>query len=133
MRRSLLQPADVGLPDFGERRSVPGLRRDELAHATRRGSKRRSPAPEHADEANRHLLAAFGDAPAVVLGRHSDVLAWNRTGHALFAGHLDPHIPEELQGLSAPVSGQAVSAVRRVVAIRSMASFPAGAGPVWVK
>ncbi|MFG2936704.1 hypothetical protein [Streptomyces sp. NPDC048282] len=26
-----------------------------------------------------------------MLGRRSDVLAWNRTGHALFAGHLDPH------------------------------------------
>lgn len=37
------------------------------------------------------------------------------------------------QGLSASASGQAESAVRRVVAIRSMASFPAGTGPVWVK
>ncbi|MER7670651.1 helix-turn-helix transcriptional regulator [Kitasatospora sp. NPDC096128] len=142
IRRSLLQPADVGLPDFGERRRVPGLRRDELAqlagvslsyytrleqgvslnaspevldalaralgldeveqahlhdlaHAARRGSKRRRLAPEYADDATRQLLGAFGDAPAVVLGRRSDVLAWNRTGHALFAGHLDPHIPDQ--------------------------------------
>ncbi|MBD0691518.1 helix-turn-helix domain-containing protein [Streptomyces sp. CBMA123] len=142
IRRSLLQPADVGLPDFGERRRVPGLRRDELAqlagvslsyytrleqgvslnaspevldalaralgldeveqahlhdlaHATRRGSKRRRLAPESADDTARQLLEAFGDAPAVVLGRRSDVLAWNRTGHALFAGHLDSYIPDQ--------------------------------------
>lgn len=30
-RRSRLKPADVGLPDFGRRRRVPGLRREELA------------------------------------------------------------------------------------------------------
>jgi hypothetical protein len=32
--------------------------------------------------------------PVVVLGRRSDVLAWNRTGHALYAGHLDPLAPQ---------------------------------------
>ncbi len=30
-RRARLQPADVGLPDFGRHRRVPGLRREELA------------------------------------------------------------------------------------------------------
>jgi transcriptional regulator with XRE-family HTH domain len=30
-RRARLQPEDVGLPSFGERRRVPGLRREELA------------------------------------------------------------------------------------------------------
>lgn len=30
-RRAQLQPSDVGLPEFDERRRVPGLRRDELA------------------------------------------------------------------------------------------------------
>ncbi|MGC7096242.1 helix-turn-helix domain-containing protein [Amycolatopsis lurida] len=44
------------------------------------------------------LLEALGDAmPALILGRRGDVLAWNRTGHALFASHLDfddlPSIP----------------------------------------
>ncbi|HET6708441.1 helix-turn-helix transcriptional regulator [Amycolatopsis sp.] len=32
-RRALLKPADVGLPDYGTRRRVPGLRREELAQA----------------------------------------------------------------------------------------------------
>lgn len=31
--------------------------------------------------------------PAIVLGRRGDVLAWNRTGHALFAEHLDFEAP----------------------------------------
>jgi transcriptional regulator with XRE-family HTH domain len=35
------------------------------------------------------LLAALDDVPAVVLGRRSDVLAWNALGHALLAGHID--------------------------------------------
>ncbi|MFF4504592.1 helix-turn-helix domain-containing protein [Streptomyces sp. NPDC001401] len=141
-RRAQLLPADVGLPDFGERRRVPGLRRDELAQlagiglsyytrleqgvslnaspevldalaralgldeverthlhdlarATRRSGKRRRPAPEHMGETTMQLLEAFGDAPAIVLGRRSDVLAWNRTGHSLFAGHLDRRIPDQ--------------------------------------
>lgn len=41
------------------------------------------------------MIDAFGDTPVIVLGRRSDVLAWNRTGHALFAGHLDPESPED--------------------------------------
>jgi transcriptional regulator with XRE-family HTH domain len=49
----------------------------------------RRPAPERVDEATGQLLAALADVPAVVLGLRSDVLAWNRLGHALFAGHLD--------------------------------------------
>ncbi|MDX3659230.1 helix-turn-helix transcriptional regulator [Streptomyces sp. ID05-26A] len=49
----------------------------------------RRPAPERVDEATGQLLAALAGVPAVVLGRRSDVLAWNGLGHALFAGHLD--------------------------------------------
>ncbi len=41
------------------------------------------------------LLDALAEAtPAIVLGRRGDVLAWNRTGHALFAEHLDFAAPE---------------------------------------
>ncbi len=35
--------------------------------------------------------------PALLLGRRNDILAWNRFGHDLLAGHLDleaPHRPE---------------------------------------
>ncbi|WP_370671583.1 hypothetical protein [Actinomadura chibensis] len=33
--------------------------------------------------------------PAVVLGRRGDVLAWNRTGHALHAAHVDFDAPAD--------------------------------------
>jgi transcriptional regulator with XRE-family HTH domain len=69
----------------------------DLASAARRqtGKRARRPEPEHLSEATRALIAAFGDTPVVVLGRRSDILGWNRTGHAFFAGHLDPRGPED--------------------------------------
>ncbi|WP_328584208.1 helix-turn-helix domain-containing protein [Streptomyces sp. NBC_00370] len=141
-RRSQLRPEDVGLRTYGERRRVPGLRREELAmlagvsvpyytrleqgrshnaspevldaiagalrlrepershlHELARAPKGRRPAgrvrPERVTPATRALLAAVEGTPAVVLGRRTDVLAWNRQGHALFAGHLDPDSPDD--------------------------------------
>ncbi len=128
------------MPTYGERRRVPGLRREELAllagvspsyyarleqghslnaspevldaiaralrldeserlhlHDLTRSAKPRGrgrrPAPERVSEAAGQLLDALADVPAIVIGRRSDVLAWNRLGHALFAGHLDPGAP----------------------------------------
>ncbi|MEE4491425.1 helix-turn-helix domain-containing protein [Streptomyces sp. BE230] len=141
-RRGQLRPEDVGLRTYGERRRVPGLRREELAmlagisapyytrleqgqshnaspqvldalagalrldeservhlHALARapggGRPVGRPGPERVSEATRALLAAIDGTPAIVLGRRSDVLAWNRQGHALFAGHLDPGGPDD--------------------------------------
>ncbi|MEU5187500.1 helix-turn-helix transcriptional regulator [Streptomyces klenkii] len=55
------------------------------------------PRPERPHQRVLSLLASLGDStPAVVLGRRGDVLAWNRTGHALVAEHADftaPHDP----------------------------------------
>jgi transcriptional regulator with XRE-family HTH domain len=138
-RRSQLRPEDVGLPAYGGRRRVPGLRREELAllagvsasyysrleqghssnaspevlnaiarvlrldeaerrhlHELAGGTRRRpaGPRPERLSSAVGQLLSAIGDVPAVVLGRGSDVLAWNRVGHALFAGHLGVEAPQ---------------------------------------
>jgi transcriptional regulator with XRE-family HTH domain len=140
-RRSRLRPEDIGLPTYGERRRVPGLRREELAmlagisapyyarleqgqsrnasrevldaianalrldaserahlHALARAPKRPKaagrPRPERVGPATTALLAAVGSIPAIVLGRRTDVLAWNGPGHALFAGHLDAGAPQ---------------------------------------
>ncbi|TXS42174.1 XRE family transcriptional regulator [Streptomyces sp. uw30] len=140
-RRGQLRPEDVGVPTYGERRRVPGLRREELAllagvsasyytrleqgqslsaspevldaiagalrldeserrylhdlaRVDRQRSRGRRPAPERVTRATRQLLDVLADVPAIVLGRRSDVLAWNRLGHALFAGHLDPDGPD---------------------------------------
>ncbi|MFC1436772.1 helix-turn-helix transcriptional regulator [Streptacidiphilus sp. N1-10] len=73
---------------------------DERAHlkdlARPAGEVRRSPqrAGERPTSAVRHLLTAMSEAPAVVLNRRNDVLAWNRLGHALLAGHLDFDAPD---------------------------------------
>ncbi|MGW3108444.1 helix-turn-helix domain-containing protein [Streptomyces sp. NPDC001100] len=140
-RRSQLRPEDIGMPTYGERRRVPGLRREELAllagvsasyytrleqgqslsaspevldaiagalrldeserrylhdlaRADRNRTRSRRPAPERVTEAAVQLLEVLADVPTIVLGRLSDVLAWNRLGHALFAGHLDPGAPD---------------------------------------
>ena len=139
-RRGRLTPQDVGLPEYGERRRVDGLRREEVAQlagvgvsyytrleqglsrhasaavldgiaralqlddAERRHlhtlasappaspARRRRP-PERVSDETQQLLAALGDTPAVLLGSRADVLAWNATGHLLFAGHLPRDAP----------------------------------------
>ncbi|WP_330459502.1 helix-turn-helix transcriptional regulator [Streptomyces sp. NBC_00820] len=129
-RRARLKPQDVGLPDFGRHRRVPGLRREELAqlagvsvaYYTRleQGNGRNVSAEvldsiaralrltdaEHAHlthlakpKAHKkkptarqpqtrlallHLLDAMEAVPAYVVGRRSDILAWNRPAAALF-------------------------------------------------
>ncbi|GAB3749430.1 helix-turn-helix transcriptional regulator [Microlunatus parietis] len=52
------------------------------------------PPPEQPHPRALALLESLGDAtPVILLGRRGDVLAWNRTGHALFAEHLDFDAP----------------------------------------
>ncbi|MBB2773428.1 MULTISPECIES: helix-turn-helix domain-containing protein [Mycolicibacterium] len=133
-RRAQVNPEDVGLQHYGERRRVAGLRREELAQlagvsvsyytrleqgqsvnasaaildslaralqlneyerqhlrdlATRRTEPVRRPPAERVSTLTRDLLLSLGDLPAVVVGRRTDVLAWNDVGHALVAGHID--------------------------------------------
>lgn len=54
----------------------------------------RRPVPERLRPTVRYMIESLGDAPALVLGRRVDVLAWNRMAHALLAGHLDFSAPE---------------------------------------
>ncbi|MFD6394537.1 helix-turn-helix domain-containing protein [Nocardia sp. NPDC060259] len=138
--RARVRPEQVGLTPYGERRRVPGLRREELTllagvspsyyarleqgqsrnaspevldaiaaalaltaterrhlHSLAESAGRRRhtrPAPiEHPDPALLELLDAMPSVPALVLGRRSDVLAWNPLGHALLAPNLDPDCP----------------------------------------
>ncbi|MCK0116767.1 helix-turn-helix transcriptional regulator [Isoptericola sp. S6320L] len=73
------------------------LEADERAHLfalARPVTPRRRPvAPERATPGAEQLLHAMGEVPAVLLGRFSDILAWNRAGHLLLAGHLDAEAP----------------------------------------
>lgn len=126
-RRAELTPTQVGLPDSGAPRRVPGLRREEvaqlaaisadyytrleqgrfqasapvltaLARALRldedqtayvRGlaAKRRGRAPRQVAQRVRpqlqRVLDQLTDAPAMALGRHMDILAWNSLAAAL--------------------------------------------------
>lgn len=135
-RRAHTRPEDIGVQNFGARRRVQGLRRDEVAHlagvsvsyytrleqgisrgaspevldaiavalqldtherehlerlagAARRAPRPRRPRPEKVSDETRDLLRALDGTPALVLGRRTDVLAWNHLGHALLAGHVD--------------------------------------------
>jgi transcriptional regulator with XRE-family HTH domain len=66
-----------------------------LARAPRRPSPVGRPRAERVSPATSALLAAIDGTPAIVVGRRTDVLAWNRPGHGLFAGHLDPDSPDD--------------------------------------
>ncbi len=63
---------------------------ERLAGAARRAPQARRPRPERVSDETRDLIRALDGVPALVLGRRTDVLAWNHLGHALLAGHLDP-------------------------------------------
>lgn len=76
------------------------LRDDERAHLfelarPRPARKPRAPRPERATPGGLQLVDAMTGVSAVLLGRRNDVLAWNRLGHALFAGHLPFDAPQD--------------------------------------
>jgi transcriptional regulator with XRE-family HTH domain len=129
-RRARLKPEDVGLPDYGRQRRVPGLRREELAqlagvsvayytrleqgngrnvsaevldsiaralrlndaehshliHLAKPKQHKKRPAArtQQVRGALGQLLDSMEGVPAYVVGRRSDVLAWNRMAAALF-------------------------------------------------
>ncbi|MFF4256947.1 helix-turn-helix transcriptional regulator [Streptomyces sp. NPDC001663] len=64
-----------------------------LARPAAAVSRPATPRVEHASASARQLLAAMAEVPALVLDRRNDVLAWNRLGHALLAGHLPAESP----------------------------------------
>src|SRR4051794_8802260 len=69
-----------------------------LAHAARRPMPARvSREPERVPDSTRRLLRVM-DTPAVVLGRHLDLLDWNPMAEALFGDPAD-HPPERLNML----------------------------------
>ena len=42
----------------------------------------------------KRLVDSMGGVPSVVLGKRTEVLAWNRAGHRLVASHLDFDAPD---------------------------------------
>lgn len=64
-----------------------------LAHPAPAKRPRAPAPPEIAELGEEQLLHSMSDVPAVLLGRFNDILAWNRAGHRLLAGHLDYDAP----------------------------------------
>ncbi|MGW7261257.1 helix-turn-helix domain-containing protein [Streptomyces sp. NPDC054834] len=129
-RRARLKPGDVGLPDLGRHRRVPGLRREELAqlagvsvayytrleqgngrnvsvevldsiaralrltdaehahltHLAKGKQHKRKPSarPQQVRASIGQLLDTMDTVPAYVVGRRSEILAWNRMAAAVF-------------------------------------------------
>ncbi|MDI2128250.1 helix-turn-helix transcriptional regulator [Yinghuangia seranimata] len=139
-RRARLKPEEAGLDTYGDRRRVPGLRREELArlagvsvdyyvrfeqgrtdsvsdavvdavatalrltdaerahlHNLARAIGRRPATPSTAAQTptpgQLRLLAAMSDVPAYLVGRRTDILAWNPL-YAELIGPLDTMPPE---------------------------------------
>ncbi|WP_329100956.1 helix-turn-helix transcriptional regulator [Micromonospora sp. NBC_01699] len=128
-RRARIHPDDAGVRTFGDRRRVPGLRREELAwlagigtdyyvrleqgrngtvsadvldalaralklaevervHLHNLARPARRPPRRGAEEVApglQRLLDTMGEVPAYVVGRGTDVLAWNRPARLVFA------------------------------------------------
>ncbi|MFV8054469.1 helix-turn-helix transcriptional regulator [Mycobacterium sp. 48b] len=65
----------------------------EQAHlrelASQRVQRPRRPPVERVSTFTRDLLRSMDHLPVLVIGRRTDVLAWNELGYALLAGHLD--------------------------------------------
>ncbi|TRO56325.1 helix-turn-helix domain-containing protein [Streptomyces sp. IB201691-2A2] len=129
-RRARLRPEDVGLPDYGRYRRVPGLRREELAqlagvsvayytrleqgngrhvsaevldaiaralrlsdaehahltHLAKPKQQKKKPAgrTQQVRGPLRTLLDTMDGVPAILVGRRSDILVWNRMAAAVF-------------------------------------------------
>lgn len=68
-----------------------------LAHPAPAKRPRTAAKPEVAKPGAEQLLHSMSDVPAVLLGRFNDILAWNRAGHLLLAGHLERDAPSRVQ------------------------------------
>ena len=67
------------------------------------GHKRRKPEgsrkrPDQARPGTKRLVDSMGHVPAVVLGKRTEILAWNQAGHRLVASHLDFDAPDTPSG-----------------------------------
>lgn len=67
----------------------------DLAGVRDRPAARTGTTPDFARPGTVRLLDTMAAVPALLLGKRTEVLAWNALGHALVASHLDPRGPEQ--------------------------------------
>lgn len=105
-RRARLQPGDVGLPDYGARRRVPGLRREELAQLAGVSVAYYTRLEQgHAHNVSPHLLDAIAGALRLDRAERahlSHLVAHRRRPHRAPAGQ---RVRPEVRGLLAAMSG----------------------------
>lgn len=65
----------------------------DLSGIKRRSHKTSRSRPDHVRAGTKRLVESMGSVPAVVLGKRTEVLAWNQAGHRLVASHLDFDAP----------------------------------------
>ena len=66
----------------------------DLSGAKRRTTKTMRSRPDQVRPGTKRLVDSMGRVPSVVLGKRTEVLAWNQTGHRLVASHLDFDAPD---------------------------------------
>lgn len=66
----------------------------DLSGSGRRKTARAVAKPDYARPGTRRLIENMSGVPSVLLGKRTEVLAWNKAGHRLVAGHLDFDSPE---------------------------------------
>jgi transcriptional regulator with XRE-family HTH domain len=92
------QPANASEAVLDALADALRLNEHEHAHlhelAVQRPATLKRPPVERVHAFTRDLMRSFENTPALVLGRRTDVLAWNPLGHALLAGHLDHTVPD---------------------------------------
>jgi hypothetical protein len=70
---------------------LSGIRRRQPSGTRGRPDQAR---PDQARSGTKRLIGNMHSVPAVVLGKRTEVLAWNPAGHRLVASHLDFDCPE---------------------------------------
>lgn len=70
----------------------------DLSGAKRRTPKTVSSKPDQVRPGTKRLVDSMGGVPSVVLGKRTEVLAWNQTGHRLVASHLSFDAPDSATG-----------------------------------
>jgi hypothetical protein len=66
----------------------------DLSGIRRRNPKTSRTRPDHVRPGTKRLVDSMGNVPSVVLGKRTEVLAWNQPGHRLIACHLDFDAPD---------------------------------------
>lgn len=66
----------------------------DLSDGKRRSARTSRSRPDNVRPGTKRLVESMGAVPVVVLGRRTEVLAWNRAGHRLVASHLDFDAPD---------------------------------------